>query len=79
LHSAQVLQLAIRESPGGSGELLPENEFVREHASAIRNSKIETAAVLGAMALGAYLAVPRLPSRDRHARNDEMSERDLAA
>ena len=53
LHTAEVMQLALHHGPGGPEEGSPESELVREHAAAVRKSKVRAAAALGAIALAA--------------------------
>ncbi len=62
LHTAEVLQLAIRYGKAGPGGLMPEQEVMKEHAAALRKSKIESAAVIGGIALAAF-ALTRLLKR----------------
>ena len=57
-------------------------ELVREHKSAVRKSKIEAAVVLGAIGVGAFLAVralrDRSPSQTIAERNEVPAESPLA-
>jgi hypothetical protein len=48
LHTAEVLQLALHQGPGGPDGMRPEERFVREHAQAVRRSKLEALAAVGA-------------------------------
>jgi FAD/FMN-containing dehydrogenase/Fe-S oxidoreductase len=54
LHTAEVLQIAIHQGPGGPNGLYPESELVEEHKSAVRKSKIEAAVMVGAVGLAAF-------------------------
>ncbi len=55
LHLAEVLQMAQREGPQGPAGVRPEDAIVRRREAAIRDSKMQAAAILGgaALALGA--------------------------
>ena len=75
LHTAEVIQLALRHGSGGPNGNLPETEFVREHATAVRNSKINAALALGGMALTAAAAVSII----RGIRKSETREPHLRA
>jgi len=65
LHIAEVIQLAIRNGRGGPGGIQPETELVREHAAAVRASKIKAGVTVGALALGGILAARFLLHRHR--------------
>jgi len=67
LHTAEVLQLALRHGSGGPGGELPESESVQEHARAVRRSKRRAALALGGLALGA-LAATKLLSGNGNSR-----------
>jgi Fe-S oxidoreductase len=57
LHLAEVMQLAIENGHAGTGGILPEQRFVREHEAAIRQSKTRTSWLLGGIAAAAGLAL----------------------
>lgn len=78
MHTAEVLQMAIHQGSGGPDGLYPESELVREHKSAVRKSKIETAAVLGAIGLGIFFAARALSSRKREIKIEEKLDAPLA-
>jgi FAD/FMN-containing dehydrogenase/Fe-S oxidoreductase len=66
LHTAEVIQLALRHGSGGPNGNLPEAELVREHADAVRDSKLKAAVTLGGLALttAAALTVFRAFGKD---------------
>ncbi len=53
LHLAEVMQLAIEDGSAGTGGILPERRFVREHEAAIRQSKKHAGLLLGGLAAAA--------------------------
>jgi hypothetical protein len=66
LHIAEVLQLAIQHGPAGPGDLRPEQTLVDERRRAIRNSKMQAAAIVGgavALVVTGVLTANRLSER----------------
>jgi hypothetical protein len=51
------MQLAIEDGHAGTGGILPERRFIREHEAAIRRSKNKTAWVLGGILAAAGIGL----------------------
>ena len=64
LHTAEVLQLALRQGPEPAEDDLPEAALVRERERALHNSKLRTLATLGTVGVGA-IALACLMRNDR--------------
>lgn len=60
LHTAEVIQLAMRELRGGARSFRPEDDFVREHKVAARKSKVQTGIAMGFLALAGIAAVQKI-------------------
>lgn len=72
LHTAEVLQMALQYGQGGPGNILPEQQIMKEHAAAIRNSKLKTLAVLSGLAAGA-VALSMLMSKAEERDQDRST------
>jgi FAD/FMN-containing dehydrogenase/Fe-S oxidoreductase len=55
LHSAELLQMALKPAREADGSELPEQRIVEKRQRAVRNSMLKTAAVLAGTLVGSYL------------------------
>ena len=74
LHTAEVIQLAIQDGSAGPRETKPEDKLLREHAQAVRKSKIQAGVAVGALALAGLALLGLFAHKRRRSAEEKSSE-----